>query len=217
MQTATTLDGQVEELRGVVETHADAPVVLIGHSWGAWLSCIVAARYARLVSKLILIGSGPFEEKYVPLLRENRLQRLSPGERDELRSLARAAADVSAESVQRLGELAAKTYTFDAIETGTRPATSAASSQEIYAGVWPAAAELRKTGELLRIMALVECPVVAIHGSYDPHPVDGVRKPLERITSDFRMHVLERCGHDPWRERHAAEAFYALLEQEPSR
>jgi hypothetical protein len=28
------------------------------------------------------------------------------------------------------------------------------------------------------------------------------------------MVVLDRCGHDPWRERHAADAFYALLNGE---
>ncbi len=37
LQTAETVDGQVEELRAVLETHANLPVTLIGWSWGAWL------------------------------------------------------------------------------------------------------------------------------------------------------------------------------------
>jgi hypothetical protein len=41
MQTATSVDGQAEELRIAIESHADLPVVLIGHSWGAWLICIL--------------------------------------------------------------------------------------------------------------------------------------------------------------------------------
>jgi pimeloyl-ACP methyl ester carboxylesterase len=218
MQTATTLDGQVEELRAVIETRADPPVVLVGHSWGAWLSCMLAGRYARLVRKLILIGSGPFEEKYVPLLRDNRLRHLTPQEQDEFRSLldllARPAADPPAGLLQRLGELGARTDTYDAVDTENYPAVSAGSSQQIYAGVWPQAARLRQTGELLQLMALVECPVVAIHGAHDPHPAEGVGEPLARTLRDFRMVVLDKCGHDPWRERHAADTFYAHLDRE---
>src|SRR5437660_5210180 len=55
IQTAKTLDGQIEELRLVVEQNATKPVVFIGHSWGAWLSTLVAARYPALVAKLILV------------------------------------------------------------------------------------------------------------------------------------------------------------------
>src|SRR5689334_10271462 len=62
LQTATTVDGQIEELRLVVQQNATAPVMCIGHSWGAWLSMLVAAAYPELVCKLILVGSGPFEE-----------------------------------------------------------------------------------------------------------------------------------------------------------
>src|SRR5262245_56537754 len=44
-QTATSLEGQVEELRVTLESSTVPPVVVIGYSWGAWLSYIVAARY----------------------------------------------------------------------------------------------------------------------------------------------------------------------------
>lgn len=33
LQTATTLDGQMEELRLVVEHNATPPAIFIGHSW----------------------------------------------------------------------------------------------------------------------------------------------------------------------------------------
>ena len=35
LQTAKTLEGQIEELRLVVEQNATRPVIFIGHSWGA--------------------------------------------------------------------------------------------------------------------------------------------------------------------------------------
>src|SRR5215470_6994690 len=77
LQTATSLEGQVEELRVTLESSTVPPVVLMGFSWGAWLSYIVAARFPALVRKLLLIASGPFDERYVAQLQETRLQRLT--------------------------------------------------------------------------------------------------------------------------------------------
>ena len=85
---------------------------------------------------------------------------------------------------------------------------------DIYAGVWPAAAELRRSGGLLQLGARIECPVVAIHGSYDPHPAAGVEEPLAGALSDFRFVLLEECGHKPWFERLARHAFYRILRDE---
>jgi len=43
LQTADSIDGQVEELKDVLETHGTPPLILVGFSWGAWLSFILAA------------------------------------------------------------------------------------------------------------------------------------------------------------------------------
>ncbi len=61
LQTATTVEGQVQELKAVLEKNGDLPVTLIGFSWGAMLSFIFTARYPSFVKKLILIGSGAYE------------------------------------------------------------------------------------------------------------------------------------------------------------
>ncbi|MBM7623663.1 alpha/beta hydrolase [Sporohalobacter salinus] len=64
LQTETSIEEQVEELKTVLEKHGEIPVMLIGYSWGTWLSFIFAANYPSLVKKIILVGSGPFKEKY---------------------------------------------------------------------------------------------------------------------------------------------------------
>jgi pimeloyl-ACP methyl ester carboxylesterase len=64
LQTALSLRGQIAELKELLVQNADLPVTLIGFSWGAWLSYLLAAHHRELVKKLILVGSGPFEEKY---------------------------------------------------------------------------------------------------------------------------------------------------------
>ena len=40
LQTANSVDGQVEELKNVLEKYGNPPLILIGFSWGAWLSYI---------------------------------------------------------------------------------------------------------------------------------------------------------------------------------
>lgn len=222
LQTAKTLNGQIEELRLVVEQNATKPVIFIGHSWGAWLSALVTATYPELVRKLILVGSGPFEEHYVPKIAENRFKRLSPQEEEEYLQLVdmldSSAAPESAISLARLGELAHKADSYDLIELSNDTADLADSADpgEIYQGVWPKAAELRATGELLRRVATITCPVVALHGDCDPHPAEGIQQPLAAKVKDFRMIMLEQCGHTPWCERHAMERFYEILEHELS-
>jgi pimeloyl-ACP methyl ester carboxylesterase len=85
---------------------------------------------------------------------------------------------------------------------------------QVYQGVWPAAAALRASGELLALAGRLACPVAALHGDSDPHPAAGVREPLARVVRNFRFVMLEKCGHTPWRERYAVEVFYTLLERE---
>jgi pimeloyl-ACP methyl ester carboxylesterase len=89
-----------------------------------------------------------------------------------------------------------------------------ACQHHIYDAVWPQVADMRSNGELLRRGGQIACPVVAIHGDYDPHPAAGVKEPLSRVVPDFRFMLLKDCGHTPWRERRAEAEFYKILEAE---
>lgn len=218
IQTAQTLNGQVEELRSVLVQHADLPVTLVGYSWGAWLSYLLAARYPALVRKLILISSGPFEQKYVAELQATRFNRLTPAEQQEFSAIITALGvpDTRGKDtlLARLGELAAKTDSFDPLENETREADAVGLQGDVYQGVWNEAAQMRQSGELLAMGAAIPCPVTAIHGDTDPHPAAGVEKPLSAGISDFHFILLEHCGHTPWLERRAKTAFYDTLRAE---
>jgi len=217
LQTKSTLEGQVQELRGVLKEHADLPVILIGHSWGAFLSFIVAARYPALVKKLILIGSGPFEQKYADNIAGDRLNRLSEEERIEAINLIDiingSAAGDKDKSLARLGVLFAKADTYDALPPEKEPEPLGAS-EEINRKVWAEAKELRISGELLEMGKKIKCPVIAIHGDYDPHLAEGTKVPLVRVLKDFTFVLLEKCGHEPWMERYARDKFFRILREE---
>jgi pimeloyl-ACP methyl ester carboxylesterase len=77
----------------------------------------------------------------------------------------------------------------------------------IFKSVWEDAHELRRSGKLLKLGKKVTCPVVAIHGDFDPHPFEGVKEPLSGVVKDFRFILLDKCGHKPWIEREAKERF----------
>lgn len=214
IQTAASVDGQVEELATALEGHAQLPATLIGYSWGAWLVLIVAARRPELVAKLILVSSGPFEERYAAEIMPERMRRLSEDERVEVEAIISqlsAASAVDDAAFARFGDLLSKADEFDPLPDVYEPVQVQA---EIYASVWPEAAELRRNGALLDLAAKVACPVVAIHGAYDPHPAEGVREALSRVVADFRFVLLPECGHTPWLERRARDEFYRSLESE---
>ncbi len=76
---------------------------------------------------------------------------------------------------------------------------------------------MRDSGELLNCSEKIRCPVVAVHGKNDPHIVDGVKIPLESRLSDFKMYILEKCGHEPWKEYYAKDKFFEILKKELAR
>lgn len=220
LQTARSLRAQVEELKSQLQECSKPPLTLIGFSWGAWLSMILAAQYPHLVSRLVLIGCGPFEEKYVHKIMETRLSRLSGAERDEAKCILdaleeKSLADDEAKNkkmnraVARMGELFRKTDVFDPCDNSIVQLDS-----DIYQAVWQEASILRQKGELLELCKKVQCPVIAIHGDYDPHPPEGVREPLQTVLKNFRFILLEDCGHKPWIEKMARGQFYSILREE---
>jgi pimeloyl-ACP methyl ester carboxylesterase len=214
LQTATTLDGQVEELVAILEREGVPPSFLIGFSWGAMLSFIVAASRPELVGKLILIGSAPFEERYAASIQQTRMERLGEAEREEAERLTHALEDPGTRDPDavfaRLGELFGKSDAYDPIPNPGE----IEPRYDIYRKVWGEAARLRKDGGLLRLRSHIRCPVVAIHGDYDPHPPTGVAEPLSGILSDFRLILSSDCGHKPWIERNARDDFFEVLERE---
>jgi pimeloyl-ACP methyl ester carboxylesterase len=211
-QTETTLDGQVEELRAVLLEHAKVPVTLVGFSWGAYLSFLLAARYPALVKKLILVSSPPFEEQYAAAITQTRMRRLhKKGQAEAQELLARLADPGTADKnaiLARLGLLLARADAYDPVNV---PDEGFHCQYDVFRGVWDEACELRQKQILLQMAQAIRCPVVAIHGDWDPHPAEGVNDPLAKVLPDFRFVLLEKCGHRPWIERTASEDFYKAV------
>jgi pimeloyl-ACP methyl ester carboxylesterase len=215
LQTADSLDGQVEELRAVLDEHADLPVTLIGSSWGAMLGYIVAARYPVHVRKLILVGSGVYEARYAAGIEQTRLDRLSEAERahalELMELLERSDTADKALLMNEMGRIYTKADAYDPLTLDTE---GLEAQYEMLVRVWSDAETLRASGELLALGKHIACPVLALHGDYDPHPAAGVREPLSSGVRDFRFVLLAHCGHLPWIERQARDEFFRRLRAE---
>ncbi len=215
LQTAESLEGQVRELKRILEENGELPVILIGWSWGAMLGFILTARHSSLVKKLIMVGSGVFEKKYSLKITETRLSRLSGKERWEASELMGRLSGSFTEDKDilmcRFGELISKADSYDPVSYRSE---ILGCKYQIFESVWRDAARLRDSGELLKLGKRIKCPVVAIHGDYDPHPGEGVRGPLSSVLKDFRFILLKKCGHSPWIERFARDKFYQILKEE---
>ena len=202
-QTGHSIDAQVEELREQIEEHGERPVAVVGWSWGAWLGALFAARYPELVSQLVMVGSGPLDARYATTTRMNRDQRMTQADRATLRKLEEDQADP--DYAAKMNALMEKV---DSYAPDDSPSPVVDFDRHIHNAVWTEAAEMRSSRALLEEIARIKCPVLAIHGDHDPHPAEGVRVPLLAALPEAQFVLLERCGHKPWREIHARNAFF---------
>lgn len=165
-----------------------------------------------------MIGSGPFEEAYAQRIMETRLGRLSEAERTEafalMETLKNPASGEPTAALAHFGAMMSKADMYDALPHKSEALEVQGS---VYQSVWPEAAKLRSSGELLALGKDIQCPVVVIHGKYDPHSYEGVNDPLSGVLKDFRFILLDECGHEPWFERRARERFYQVLRDEVGR
>lgn len=215
LQSATSVDGQVEELRASLDRHADTPITLIGWSWGALLGFIFAARHPSYVSKLILVSSAPFTDAYASGIWQTRMARLSEDERAEAQAAVATLGDANrSDKMPAFKSLGSVLHKSDSYEPFTDESEVLEVQPEVFEKVWGEVETMRRSGELLELGRQIECSVVAIHGDYDPHPAEGVRAPLSSVIEDFRFILLERCGHTPWIETYAHERFFDVLKEE---
>lgn len=211
-QAMDSVDGQIEELKLILDQYAESPIILIGHSWGAMLGYLFAAKHPTYVQKLIMVSSGLFDAKYAENIMQTSINRLSLEKQNELKELMAKldhAEGDSDELFHKLGNLMKEADSFDPIQLNTGQVIQ--GQYHIYKTVWPEAAKMRETGALLAAGKSIQCPVIAIHGDFDPHPYQGIQLPLSTVLDNFNFILLTHCGHEPWNERKAKEQFLKII------
>jgi pimeloyl-ACP methyl ester carboxylesterase len=212
-QSQKSIDGQVEELKNILIESCQTPVCVLGHSWGAWLSSLLASRYPELVDKLILISAASFEQKYFNDLLQNRLRKILSNESPELQKEWKKLTTKTRfndDEFQRLGKLMTKADTYQPISQNSYVSNY---QSEVFHSIWKEAEELRASGQLMEEVSKIKCRLCVIHGTFDSHPWQGVKHPLEKYFPKLDFHLLDKCGHEPWNEFFAREKFLHILKK----
>jgi pimeloyl-ACP methyl ester carboxylesterase len=78
---------------------------------------------------------------------------------------------------------------------------------------WDDTLRLQTKGVYPAAFAAIKVPVLMVHGTFDPHPARLIFGGLRPYLPQLDYRELERCGHYPWLERAAAEAFFRLVHE----
>ncbi len=214
LQSETTIAGQIKELHALLKDNGKFPMILAGYSWGAILSFLFASEFPALVQKLLLIACPPFEDCYVPTIMETRLNRLDIKGRKQLYRLIEAFNEAEGNdkdvALSKLGAFFERVDSFDPLPCDANDEALGCQA-ETFQSILGEFKELREGGALLESAKRIQCPVVAIHGDFDPHPAEGVQNSLTPLIKNFHLIQLSHCGHTPWRERQSRERFFEVL------
>jgi len=201
-----TVAQHVADLAFVIEAEIPASrPALVGESWGAMLALAFAAAHPDRVAALALVGCGTFDRSARARLEATLEERTTKELAQALAELAARVPDEN-ERARRAHALSDRLYTYE---------RAVASPQTEF----DRKGHLESWNDMLRLQdtvypaafARIPCPVLMLHGSYDPHPGDLIRDGLAKHLPQLEYVELDRCGHAPWIERHARDRFLSLL------
>ena len=190
----------------VTETCGGLPVAVIGHSWGAMLGLAVAVAYPDDIRSLVLVGCGTFDPASRMEMKKTLENRMGEDVMEEIRALERETRDPG-ERMRRYVELTGRFYSFDPEGSWDPLSFDARAFEESWADML----RLQEEGAYPAAFSAIRCPVLMIHGAWDPHPGRMTRDLLGPFIPGLQYVELPECGHFPWMEKRAREKFLSLL------
>jgi pimeloyl-ACP methyl ester carboxylesterase len=207
-----TVARHVQDLHAHIEVECPGQrPALVGHSWGAMLALAYAAAHPDRVARLALVGCGTFD-------REARAELTRVIERRMTAAIhaGLAAMQLCADPDDALvdsGALIQPLYTWDPLPPDP-DAPRILGDHRGHRESWDDMVRQQDEGRYPAAFAAIRCPVLMIHGRYDPHPGPLIRDSLLPSMPQLVYRELGGCGHEPWRERRARTPFFDLLLRE---
>lgn len=213
-QVPLSVARHVEDLAGVAPSRCS----IVGWSWGAMLGLSFAAQYPARVEKLVLVGCGTYDERSRASYQRSLQERLGVAERRELSRLRERMANQLDPGernrlFQELGTLFERAETYEALEERAPCTSDPFADADGHLETWQDELRLQRDDREPRAFSSITAPVLMVHGDFDPHPGLETYDVLRTFIPRIEYVELDRCGHAPWRERHAREPFLALLRQ----
>ena len=193
----------------VAEECAEERPAIVGSSWGAMLALAYAAARPDEVGSVVLIGCGTFDPEARARFLENIDRVMTPSIHAALSGLTQGDAVADADTqLAAAGEALLPLYTHDLLTTDLEMERCDALA---YEQTWNDMLAQQAAGVYPQAFDAIRAPVLMLHGADDPHPGRMTRDRLRRHIPHLRYVQWDRCGHYPWLERHASEAFFTTL------
>ena len=207
IQSKYSIAELIDELYRQIRDNCNEKVSLIGHSWGAWLVALFAEKYPELIERIILVGCGPLEDKYVTEIGTRRFENLSEEYGTIFQRLINnQATDEDMAIIPKVFEKS-DNYCLENKDIHRADKTDS----QMHNVIWEEAAKLRTSGKLLDSFKHIKNEIILIQGENDPHTARGIIMPLQENDVECETYILERCGHSPFMEKYAKEDFYKIL------
>lgn len=178
---------------------------LLGASWGAMLALAYAASNPNTTGPLILVGCGTFDLVTRAELQTTIAERMNDEIRARLECSDRLDED---QSLKASAEAMMPIYSYDLLAS---PHEEDKVDARAHHETWDDMARLQAEGVYPAALAAIKVPILMIHGTFDPHPGRLIFAGLRPYLPQLEYRELERCGHYPWLERDAADAFFSLV------
>jgi pimeloyl-ACP methyl ester carboxylesterase len=201
-----TVARHVADLNEIINVYAPSfrPAPL-GASWGAMLALAYGAAHPGSAGALILVGCGTFD-----LVARTELQRTIAGRMtDAIRARIKDAGQLD-DDARLKADAAATTpvYSYDPL---TFPHEEDEVDARAHQETWDDMLRLQSEGVYPAAFAAIKTPVLMVHGTFDPHPGRLIEQGLRPHLPQLEYREFEKCGHYPWLEKAAADAFFALV------
>jgi pimeloyl-ACP methyl ester carboxylesterase len=202
-----TVAQHIEDLADVLshEIPGESPA-LVGESWGAMLALAFASEHPDRVSALALVGCGTFDLKARARLQSTLEERTTAELEEQLAQLATRVSDEN-ERAARAHALSDRLYTY------SRAINDPIARLDLkgHTEAWRDMVRLQEAGVYPAAFNTITCPVLMLHGAYDPHPGEMIRDRLGKFIPQLEYTEFDRCGHSPWIEEHARDRFLSTL------
>jgi pimeloyl-ACP methyl ester carboxylesterase len=204
-----TVEGHCLDLAAV----APERMLLVGWSWGAMLALSFASRYPARVSAVALVGCGAYDIPSRAIYQKTLDDRLGPKGRSRVAALQRKLQSETdgAKRDRLLAEVAEVVSRAQAFAADTRIKDALRVDSRGHEETWRDVLRLQREGIEPSGFRTITAPVIMLHGDDDPHPGTATRDVLRRCIPHLEYICFARCGHVPWAEPYARNAFLETL------
>jgi proline iminopeptidase len=204
---SAALDGQrfAEDLEAVRRHFRLERVALLGHSWGAGIAAMYAARYPERIGRLIIVGGIPLQRSLLTSAFDALAAGRDSGTRRQMQQWreARLANPGDAAACRAYYVLWFTPFFVD-------PAAARRSKGDFCAGSPESLRNKVQSVDRFTMASLGEwdwraplrtlkAPVLVIHGSRDVLPLEGAHG-WATVPPDARLLLLDNVGHFPYLE-----------------